>query len=54
MKTGLALAFLLALTAAPISGASAADPVKLVAAENFYGDVAQQIGGAAGRGRPAS
>jgi zinc/manganese transport system substrate-binding protein len=28
-----------------VSGAALADPVKIVAAENFYGDVAKQIGG---------
>ena len=39
----LALALLLALGLAP---AQAASPLKLVAAENFYGGVAQQIGGA--------
>lgn len=33
------------LTASPMSGAKAADTVKLVAAENFYGDIARQIGG---------
>ncbi len=38
----LAIAVLLALGLAP---AQAADPIKLVAAENFYGGVAQQIGG---------
>jgi len=45
MKTlaGLAFAVLLALTQAP--AAQAAGPLKLVAAENFYGGVAQQIGG---------
>ena len=35
-----------ALAAAP----ALADPVKIVAAENFYGDVASQIGGAERRG----
>ena len=39
----LALAVLLALGLAP---AQAASPLRLVAAENFYGGVAQQIGGA--------
>jgi zinc/manganese transport system substrate-binding protein len=45
MKTiaGLALAFLIALASAVT--ARAADAVKLVAAENFYGDIAHQIGG---------
>lgn len=46
MKTiaGLALIFLIALGLSPT--ASAADrPLKLVAAENFYGNVAHQIGG---------
>ena len=28
------------------AGSAAADPVKIVASENFYGDIAQQIGGA--------
>jgi zinc/manganese transport system substrate-binding protein len=47
MKTvsGFALAFLLAL-GLMASNANAADPIKVVAAENFYGGVAQQIGGA--------
>ena len=46
MKTvsGFALAFLLAL-GLTASNAKADGPIKLVAAENFYGDVAQQIGG---------
>ena len=46
MKTtaGLALALLLAL--APVPGARAADgKIAVVAAENFYGDIARQIGG---------
>ena len=46
MKTtaGLALALLLAL--APVPGARAADgKLAVVAAENFYGDIARQIGG---------
>ena len=46
MKTvgGIALAFVFALIAH--AAASAADaPIKLIAAENFYGGVAQQIGG---------
>jgi zinc/manganese transport system substrate-binding protein len=38
------LAALAGLLAIPISG-WAAGPIKIVAAENFYGDVAQQIGG---------
>jgi zinc/manganese transport system substrate-binding protein len=42
---GLAVAFLAAL--ASISAAHGADAVKLVAAENFYGSIAQQIGGPA-------
>src|ERR1700682_4830344 len=39
---------LIALFALPLlaTAASAADPIKVVAAENFYGDVASQIGGA--------
>ena len=46
MKTiaGLALAFLIAVAASATAGA-ADHPVKLVAAENFYGDIAHQIGG---------
>jgi zinc/manganese transport system substrate-binding protein len=46
MKTvaGLALALLIALGLGPTAGA-ADGPVKLVAAENFYGNVAHQIGG---------
>src|SRR5664279_2881468 len=45
MKTtaGLALALLLAL--APVPGARAADGKIAVVAENFYGDIARQIGG---------
>jgi zinc/manganese transport system substrate-binding protein len=44
MKTAFALAVLLAL--APASGARAADgKIAVVAAENFYGDIARQIGG---------
>ena len=44
MKTIAALAFLLTVTAA--ASTSAADsPTAVVAAENFYGDVAKQIGG---------
>jgi len=46
MKTlsGIALAFVIALSAA--SGARAADgKLAVVAAENFYGDIARQIGG---------
>ena len=39
-----ALAALALLLAAPLPG-SAAAPINVVAAENFYGDVAQQIGG---------
>jgi zinc/manganese transport system substrate-binding protein len=38
----IAAAFLFALSLAP---AQAAEPIKLVAAENFYGDVAMEIGG---------
>jgi zinc/manganese transport system substrate-binding protein len=34
------------LAASPLSGAIAAEPLNIVAAENFYGDVAQQLGGA--------
>ncbi len=47
MKTvsGFALAFLLAL-GLTASNAKADGPIRLVAAENFYGGVAQQIGGA--------
>jgi zinc/manganese transport system substrate-binding protein len=41
---GLALALLFALGFTPDAGA-ADGPLKLVAAENFYGDVAHQIGG---------
>jgi zinc/manganese transport system substrate-binding protein len=47
MKTGLAIALLVAAGLnAPVTTAQAASPIKLVAAENFYGGVAQQIGGA--------
>ncbi len=38
--------FLAALSLAALSAPAFADPVKVVAAENFYGDVAAQIGGA--------
>ncbi len=38
--------FLAALSFAALSAPALADPVKVVAAENFYGDVASQIGGA--------
>jgi len=46
MKTiaGLALGFLVALGLSPTT-AAADGPLKLVAAENFYGNVAHQIGG---------
>ena len=43
--SGFALAFLLAL-GLTASNAKADGPIRLVAAENFYGDVAKQIGGA--------
>ena len=44
MKAALALAALLAF--APVPGARAADgKIAVVAAENFYGDIARQIGG---------
>jgi zinc/manganese transport system substrate-binding protein len=36
----------LALFAVPLCAPAMADPVRIVAAENFYGDVASQIGGA--------
>jgi zinc/manganese transport system substrate-binding protein len=42
-KSALIALFALSLLA---TTASAADPVKVVAAENFYGDIASQIGGA--------
>jgi zinc/manganese transport system substrate-binding protein len=42
--TGLVLAIILALTCAPDAGA-AAGRIAVVAAENFYGDIAAQIGG---------
>ena len=42
--TGLVLAVILALTCAPDAGA-AAGRIAVVAAENFYGDIAAQIGG---------
>ena len=41
-SAGLALA---ALVVPPFAARAAADPVKVVAAENVYGDVARQIGG---------
>lgn len=40
------LLFLAALSLGALSVPAFADPVKVVAAENFYGDVASQIGGA--------
>jgi zinc/manganese transport system substrate-binding protein len=39
------IAAVAALAAIAISAPALADPVKVVAAENFYGDVAKQIGG---------
>jgi zinc/manganese transport system substrate-binding protein len=39
------LVSLLAVSLAAASPSFAADPIKVVAAENFYGDVAKQIGG---------
>jgi len=41
------LFLLVALLASPALGRPAASPIAIVAAENFYGDVAQQIGGPA-------
>lgn len=35
-----------ALASCLAAGSAAADPIKVVASENFYGDLAQQIGGA--------
>jgi zinc/manganese transport system substrate-binding protein len=47
MKTSLAIVLLVAAgLSAPVTIVQAASPIKLVAAENFYGGVAQQIGGA--------
>ena len=40
------LAFFAALTLAAMTAPAFADPVKVVAAENFYGDMASQVGGA--------
>ncbi|MGO9774684.1 MAG: metal ABC transporter solute-binding protein, Zn/Mn family [Roseiarcus sp.] len=40
------LLFLATLLLAALSAPALVDPVKVVAAENFYGDVASQIGGA--------
>ena len=40
------LPWLAALTVCTLSAPAFADPVKVVAAENFYGDMASQIGGA--------
>jgi zinc/manganese transport system substrate-binding protein len=37
---------LLAAALALCAGAAAADPIRIVAAENFYGDIAGQVGGA--------
>jgi zinc/manganese transport system substrate-binding protein len=46
MRVAPLLAILAALLALPAGRAGAAEPLTVVAAENFYGDVAQQIGGA--------
>ena len=43
MRTSILMGFLAAALAA---GGACAEPVKIVAAENFYGDIARQIGGA--------
>lgn len=45
MKAGLLFAILAVLSAPLARVAGAAEPVAVVAAENFYGDVARQIGG---------
>ncbi|MFZ0692867.1 MAG: zinc ABC transporter substrate-binding protein [Alphaproteobacteria bacterium] len=45
MKKLSALAALAALVAAPVLAQAEAQPVNIVAAENFYGDIAEQIGG---------
>jgi zinc/manganese transport system substrate-binding protein len=42
----LSLLVAVALASCLAAGSAAADPVKVVAGENFYGDLAQQIGGA--------
>jgi zinc/manganese transport system substrate-binding protein len=42
----LSLLVSVALASCLAAGSAAADPVKVVASENFYGDLAQQIGGA--------
>jgi zinc/manganese transport system substrate-binding protein len=42
----LSLLVAVALASCLAAGSAAADPVKVVASENFYGDLAQQIGGA--------
>ena len=47
------LAALAAMLGAPVPG-WAAGPLGIVAAENFYGDVARQIGGAERAASPAS
>jgi len=39
------LASLLALACAPLFAQAATQPINIVAGENFYGDVAQQVGG---------
>jgi len=39
------LPFLVVLAAAALAAPALADPVKIVAAENFYGDMARQVGG---------
>jgi len=45
LRKTLILAFLAIAAAALAGAAQAAGPIRLVAAENFYGDVARQIGG---------
>ena len=46
MKTSTGLAFAVLLTLTATTAAHSADtPIAVVAAENFYGDVAKQIGG---------
>jgi zinc/manganese transport system substrate-binding protein len=39
------LSFLAAIAVCALSAPTLADPVKVVAAENFYGDIARQVGG---------
>jgi len=45
MTPRFALAFLLAVSALPAAAQTSGGPIAIVAAENFYGDIAQQLAG---------